>query len=133
MKKQLYLLLTALMLPVVAGAQTTSAQSSLSFRVVIPLFVQIIEDKHPMTVDGLAVQTLALRTNSKTTCVVLTAQGYSGSWQSTTSDNNWTSLKTPTEHRYCTNKQGNLSLNVTHDFKTPSQTWPVQMTITSQP
>lgn len=111
----------------------TKAEQVLQFRVKIPLFVEVVGNEYPPNANGVALQTLTLRSNSPSTCVVLSARGYTGKWQSTTSDSMWSRASTTDGHRYCTRQRGQMTLNVIHDFSKQTAYWPVEMTVTINP
>lgn len=132
MKKLLSVLLVLLLLFVIQK-EITTANEEPEYVLTLPLILELTGDKHPAKVDGTARQTLSLSSNHRTTCVTLSVDGYPGNWQSSTSDKLWSIASTALGHRYCTTKQGDFTLEVTHDFSEPLSYWPVGILVTTRP
>lgn len=129
-----YVLACALCLTsLLSGAEPLTASSSLQIRVVIPETLHVISDEHPTAVNGNTTQTLQLRSNSRTTCVFVSARGYTGTWRASITDNTWYAMTTADGQRFCTQNRGELSLSIAHLFTKPVATWPVQTMVHAAP
>ena len=110
----------------------SQSSASLNFVVVIPRFVEVTADMHPATTSQVSEQKLELKTSVNGTCVQLTNRATNQSW-SVTRPANWSMLENQNGYLFCANQIGQLSLNLTHQFGSDGQTWPIQVTLVTPP
>jgi hypothetical protein len=132
MKRYLtYLLL--LVCPLFGYAQSPTASSSLRIQVIVPAVLEVVKNDHPLVADGISIQQLTLRSNSRTTCVTLQTSGHNGVWQTAIPGGIWSVTEGWSERRFCTQARGTLELILVHDFSKRTDHWPLRLLVAGQP
>ena len=127
--KTLALFLPLLFLPFLGHAEPKSAQGGINFRIVIPEVLELRQNIHPQTAQTDTVQRLLIQSNSRSTCVQVTAPGNLEGWRVNSTTPQWYKIPTAQGANFCTNAQGNLDLVLQHTFNQPLSYWPIQVTV----
>jgi len=117
-------------LPIFAQAQNVAG---VNFRAVIPGSMELTENVHPTTTSGQSRQHLAIMTKVAGTCLQLKNRAADPSWSVDTNSPDWIYKRVADGYIFCTDMAGTQSLNLTHQFGTTGQRWPITVTLGAKP